>query len=220
MSKMLTCKFCSKECKNANSLRNHERLCKSNPDRQISTFEIPGFHSKFLSNKKNSNQYIKAKETGVDYIMSDETRLKKSIASKSQIWDDERRNKHSVAMIQAVKNNPDSYTSSNVCGRIKIEDYTGERFHGKWEVIVAKWFDDNDIHWVRRINPFEYYWNNSTHLYFPDFYLPNYDMYVEVKGYEIERDKCKWSAVPNLIIIKKNEIKLIKENKYVLLAQR
>jgi len=31
---MLTCKFCKKDCKNNNSLRNHERLCKSNPHRQ------------------------------------------------------------------------------------------------------------------------------------------------------------------------------------------
>ena len=28
---MLICKFCNKECKNDNSLRNHERLCSSNP---------------------------------------------------------------------------------------------------------------------------------------------------------------------------------------------
>lgn len=31
----MECKFCNKECKNDNSLRNHERLCKSNPDRDI-----------------------------------------------------------------------------------------------------------------------------------------------------------------------------------------
>lgn len=32
---MLYCKFCNKECKNANSLRNHERLCKENSNRDI-----------------------------------------------------------------------------------------------------------------------------------------------------------------------------------------
>lgn len=32
---MLLCKFCNKELKNGNSCRNHERLCKNNPDRQI-----------------------------------------------------------------------------------------------------------------------------------------------------------------------------------------
>jgi len=28
------CKYCGRECKNPNSLRNHERLCKENPNRQ------------------------------------------------------------------------------------------------------------------------------------------------------------------------------------------
>ena len=36
---MFVCKYCGKECKNANSLRNHERLCKENPNRQISGWE-------------------------------------------------------------------------------------------------------------------------------------------------------------------------------------
>lgn len=36
---MLHCRYCSKECKNNNSLRNHERLCKLNPQRQLTNFE-------------------------------------------------------------------------------------------------------------------------------------------------------------------------------------
>lgn len=32
------CRYCGKECKNPNSLRNHERLCKRNPNHQISSF--------------------------------------------------------------------------------------------------------------------------------------------------------------------------------------
>ena len=35
---MLNCKFCGKECKNNNSLSNHQRLCKHNPERQESNF--------------------------------------------------------------------------------------------------------------------------------------------------------------------------------------
>ena len=30
---MFICKYCGKECKNSNSLRNHERLCKLNPNK-------------------------------------------------------------------------------------------------------------------------------------------------------------------------------------------
>lgn len=34
----LQCQFCGKECKNKNSLSNHERLCRNNPNRQESYF--------------------------------------------------------------------------------------------------------------------------------------------------------------------------------------
>src|SRR5574344_1221016 len=33
MEENYICKFCGKVCKNANSLRNHERLCKNNTER-------------------------------------------------------------------------------------------------------------------------------------------------------------------------------------------
>jgi very-short-patch-repair endonuclease len=34
------CKYCGKECKNDNSLRNHERLCRLNPNRQQPNIDI------------------------------------------------------------------------------------------------------------------------------------------------------------------------------------
>lgn len=41
----LTCQFCGKECKNQNSLCNHERQCKSNPNRQTVCHSIVGFNN-------------------------------------------------------------------------------------------------------------------------------------------------------------------------------
>lgn len=54
------CKYCGKICKNANSLRNHERLCKLNPDHQEHTGFKYGW-SKGL-NKENSEVYKKISE--------------------------------------------------------------------------------------------------------------------------------------------------------------
>lgn len=63
---MYNCKYCCKECKNANSLRNHERLCKSNPDRQltpyekgIKTFELSG---RVKTSRKISGQDFQSEE--------------------------------------------------------------------------------------------------------------------------------------------------------------
>lgn len=38
----MDCRYCSKTCINNNSLRNHERLCRDNPDRQESPFTKSG----------------------------------------------------------------------------------------------------------------------------------------------------------------------------------
>lgn len=169
------------------------------------------------------NQWTKAKETGIPYILSDASRKKMSVASTKENYkrfsDEGFVTKFKESMRNAVLNNPDSYTSSNVCGRVKIHEYNGEKFHGKWEVEVAKWLDRNNIKWDRKsIKPFSYFWKNGWHLYYPDFYLIDYDKYIEVKGYETERDRCKWAVVPNLIVLKKKEISLIMENKFGLEA--
>ena len=74
--KKFICKFCSKECKNDNSLRNHERLCKENPNRQESYFVIYN-----RSDAPKTNQYIKARQLGLPlpkYEISEETRKKLS----------------------------------------------------------------------------------------------------------------------------------------------
>ena len=44
--------------------------------------------------------------------------------------------------------------------------------------------------------------------------MTEYDRFIEVKGYQVERDKAKWNVVENLIIIKEKEIKHIRESKY------
>lgn len=76
---MLICKYCHKECKNDNSLRNHERLCKENPNRQFTIFRDPEFQ------KINAgNQYTKAKRLGLDApVISDETREKLRASARS-----------------------------------------------------------------------------------------------------------------------------------------
>lgn len=55
---------------------------------------------------------------------------------------------------------------------------------------------------------------DDVHLYFPDFYLSDYDIYIEVKGYKRERDICKWNAVKNLLVITKLEMKHINDNDF------
>jgi hypothetical protein len=217
--KTMECKYCDKLCKNDNSLRNHQRLCKLNPNRQILPFNLNlnGWRERVSMGLETvSNQHIKAKERGEILIVSEETRNKISKSSKGKQLTKEHKDKLKIAMKNAVLKNPESYTASNVSGRTPIIEYNGFKLKGTWELEVAKWLDKNNIKWTNKIKPFEYEWENFTHLYFPDFYLMEFDKYIEVKGFERERDKCKWKVVKDLIIIKKDEIKKIKNNEYKL----
>lgn len=209
----MNCKFCDKVCKNNNSLRNHERLCKENPDRQVVVSNFVEYNKKRkVLGIKGTNQYIKSKELGLPKpIMSDITKKKISESAKKRVYTKEQRKKHSESMKRAVENHPNSYTKNNVVGRVKNIDYNGIKLKGKWEVIVAKWLDLNNIKWEHETKSFDYEWN-GVRKYYPDFYLPDFDLFIEVKGYETERDRCKWKVIPNLVILKLDEIKKIKTN--------
>ena len=46
--------------------------------------------------------------------------------------------------------------------------------------------------------------------YIPDFYLPDTNTFVEIKGYVTDKDKAKWKYFPHsLNILKKDELKQI-----------
>ena len=213
----MECIYCKKACKNDNSLRNHQRLCKLNPNRQILVSNFIKWNESISRGlQKVSNQHIKAKVEGRVVIVSEETKNKISKATKGRQLTKEHKDKLRIAMRNAVLNNPNSYTANNVSGRTPIIEYNGFKLKGTWELETAKWLDRNNIKWTNILDGFEYDWNGSKHLYYPDFYLTEIDYYVEVKGYERERDIAKWKVVTNLIIIKKNEIDMIKSNTYQL----
>ena len=57
--------------------------------------------------------------------------------------------------------------------------------------------------------------DNKIHRYFPDFYLVDENLYIEVKGFERERDREKWKQFPKkLKILKLNEILRLKKGEY------
>ena len=208
---ILKCKYCGKECKNNNSLAQHEIRCKFNPNKIDLSYIKPG-HSK---GHKGTNQFIKAKELGLPQpIVSDSTREKLGNIWRGKKHSVEEINKISIGIRNAIKEHPESYSSTNVNGRVKHYLYNGIQLDGLWELEVAKYLDNKNIKWERPKNGFEYNWNNSNHIYFPDFYLPKYNYYIEVKGYQRERDLYKWASLNNLIIIKQKEIEKIRNNQY------
>jgi hypothetical protein len=79
---------------------------------------------------------------------------------------------------------------------------------GSWEYNVAVWLNTHSVKWTNDIEPIPYIWNNKEHKYFPDFYISEFDYYIEVKGFETDRDHCKWAAmIKPLMIIREKEHK-------------
>ena len=100
------------------------------------------------------------------------------------------------------------------CKKIKyVSPIAGEvLLDGTWEEVTAKWLDGLKILWIRNKKRFAYInlEGNISH-YTPDFYVEKLGGYLEVKGYETELDRCKWSQFKeNLLVFKKKEIESIK----------
>lgn len=208
----MNCKFCKRNCKNKNSLTNHERLCKNNPNRQIPNF-IEWNKKKKENDIPGQNQYTKAKSLGIVISISEETRKKMSESNKGKEISLERKKKLSDIMRRVVKEKPESYSSSNVNGRVKKVEYNGLTLDSSWELQFVKWCDSNNVKWIRPTIGFEYEWF-GIRTYYPDFYLVDLDLYVEIKGYQRDRDLKKWNSVSNLIVIKQKEIDNIKNNTF------
>lgn len=210
----MRCKHCGKEINNNGSLAVHEKYyCKFNPNRKPKKSHFTEYLRQLRNGEVQKifgNQYIKAKLTGVPYVISEETRKKISENSKQQVWSEEKKIRHSISMRKAVINHPLSYSAHNVCGRTKKINYNGKKLTGTWELEVAKFLDRKGIVWTNIIKPFQYVWENKIRSYFPDFYLPEYNLYIEVKGNKTDRDEAKWSVVENLMIIEKDGIKQLK----------
>lgn len=77
-----------------------------------------------------------------------------------------------------------------------------------WEEALAKRLDEQKILWVRPVTPIEWIdGNNIVHNYFPDFFLPEHNLYLDPKNpaaymNQIEKIKILLNKMKNLIILK------------------
>ena len=199
---MQHCKFCDKECKNDNSLRNHQRLCPKNDDRVY----VNG-----MTGKKGGNQYTKAEKLGLPKpIISLETskKLSDSVLSRSKNWQEINGKKISKTVNEKVANG-EWHTS--LAKHMHI-DYNGVDMHGNWELQYAIDLDSKNIKWIKCKESFGYIFEGKPKRYTPDFYLIETDEYIEIKGYKTEKDDVKWSQFPKdkvLKVLMKNELTLL-----------
>lgn len=209
---MIPCPFCKTFPKSKTVNKNHIIRCPSNPHRikasKWSAEAKANFSRKCCAtNCNNEGKWTLERRA--------EAGVRNRIRSQGY-WTEEKREEHSLRMQQVVRDHPDSYSKENVSGRVKMHSVTTKngllvKVKGSWEKLVAESLELLSIEWTNSITPFAYTWRGKQHSYFPDFYLPLYDLFIEVKGFKTTRDEAKWKSVSRLLIIESREIQGIKE---------
>lgn len=180
----LFCKFCNKACKNPHSLRQHEFRCSENPKRYIPW-------NKGLTKESDS----RVEKYGVSISKSTKGRPGRPQSTET---------KQKLREV-AMKNGLGGFNMRN-----KGVLYKNVKLDSTFELAVAKELDAHDIKW-ERCPRFSYVdLNGITHTYTPDFYLPDFDVYLDPKndylinninpslGYS-DLDKINWVMMQNKI---------------------
>ena len=83
-------------------------------------------------------------------------------------------------------------------GRGKGCLYKGVWLDSTWELALAQKLDELQIHWERDTGKHRFqYIDNKGKIrnYYPDFFIPSLDLYIEVKGYWTAETRHKMSSV-------------------------
>lgn len=219
------CKYCNKLCKNANAITQHELRCKQNPNGR--KYFVKRDYKKCWTEEKRKELSEKMKKCYKPQVYSEEEKRKMSINSKEynrKYWTKENRRKHALRMLEV--NNKNLEAGKNLRKFVKCKTYvfqdsfgTKVFLDGTWELTFAKWLNKMNIRWKRKDISFTYNFKDHEHLYYPDFLLCDLNMYVEVKGFEWEKDKYKWESVVSvhkekLYIIRRKQIEEILKNEF------
>lgn len=87
--------------------------------------------------------------------------------------------------------------------------YKGIKFRSNWEKIFARGLDKNGIKWKYECRVFKL---KENLFYLPDFYLPEYDKWVEIKGYMYDHSREKIQEfMKNHKLIVLSDLKSIKD---------
>ncbi|MEO6304481.1 MAG: hypothetical protein ABIP51_15055 [Bacteroidia bacterium] len=193
---MILCKFCSKECKNSNSVRQHQVRCKNNPDKIEIVSNFIKFHKEIKEGKREKlffNQYDKALKLNLKKpIVSNETRKKLSERVR------ERENNGKGKTLE-IENERKRKISQSLLGnkrskgrgiKVKYKKYT---FRSTWEYKVAIYLDLLGMIWGYEEQCFKI---DEKRTYRPDFFIKdeqgNLEKIIEVKGYWFKDNKDKF----------------------------
>lgn len=139
--------------------------------------------------------------------------IKKAFKENGHVWSGKKHSQESKEKMRKTRTQMyiNGWEASS-CGRSKKHKYispiAGEiTVDGKWELAVAKYLDKLKVSWKRNTKRFPYTnLKGKLSTYCPDFYISDWFSYLEVKGYQTDLDKCKWSQFPKNLIVWTSDI--------------
>lgn len=158
------CKYCGKSCKNRNSLAQHEVRCKYNENRKPSYFATHTFKAWNKGLTKDTDERLKKAGVSISKALSGREGHKHTEAEKEHLRE------------CALKNGLGGFNM-----RKKGIYYNGIKLDSSYEVMLAEILDENNVKWVR-CGRIKYEYDGITHFYTPDFYLPDYNLYLDPKN--------------------------------------
>lgn len=176
---------------------NHSRWCDKNPKQQKYKEEARSRHFKNINSKESIQKRSKSISNAHKRGCYDHIDLRSFSLGR----------KHSEVTKKIISEKARKSTHR----RLKkfVVEYNGQLFDSNWEVTLAKRLDELNIRWIR---PKPLKWIDSKQLernYFPDFYLIDYDLYLDPKNKycrEIQKEKLDYiSKRYNLRILNSNE---------------
>ena len=185
----MICPYCKKEFETNLSLGCHKVRCSLNPNKK----EWNSWRSTSCWNKgltKDTDERIKKQgETFHSRVENGEIKIQG--------------HKHSVETKEILSKKRSEYLASaenaggfKDVGWYKIKNIKNIEYvvRGLWEYNVALKLNELNILWIRN-QYLNYFVDEVKKIYNPDFYLPDSNEYIEVKGYFSDKDKIKMDAV-------------------------
>jgi hypothetical protein len=156
--------------------------------------------------KKNLNCYYKHRKKYM-ILAKKYRKINKRKIKKLNIFRNYNKNKHCNCGRRIRNTSKHCVVCSLSKRRIKIELYKNIKMKSGWEVAYAKYLDKNRVKWLYEPKTFEF----KNYRYTPDFYLPESDTYVEIKGWWRGNSKIKYylfrKKFGNITLLKEQRLK-------------
>lgn len=176
---MFICKHCKKEFEGLSTSQkaNHSRWCNENPKRE-SYVVGSGKQLNTKESIRKRNIGIKLAHEAGKYKDSYKKALQTKLKNNSLYHTEESKE----LIRQKALNSKHRRLIRSVREYMK-KDGTIVMLDSSWEEELAKRLDECEIDWIRPETPIEYLTHDGTkHNYFPDFYLPKYDLFLDPKN--------------------------------------